>query len=54
MGQASFSRVVGAWNTLLGKAVETNTIMVLMKHFGRHIDIQGLEGYRSCGGRCTV
>lgn len=48
MGKLCFIlSVIGDWNLLPGVAVEANMMVV----FARHMNMQGLKGYRSHAGR---
>lgn len=52
MFRAGFFNIeLGAWNTLPRVVVEADTIMIFKSLLDQHMDMQGTEGYGTCGGR---
>lgn len=45
--------MVSAWNVLLGIVVEAAMLVAFKRFLDRHIDIQVMDGYGLCAGRCN-
>lgn len=39
---------IDVWNMLPGMVVDANETVTFKKLLGRHVDIQGIKGYRLC------
>ena len=50
-GRFFTERVVGAWNTLLGEAVEADTVVTFKGHLDKYMNRMGIEGYGPRKGR---